>query len=84
MCYERLPAEVRERVAAGVRDVLACGPSGAQPVDELVEEFIKVTNDEQLETWLLTIDHHLRALPEAERKARMYHLVMWLGLLDPS
>ena len=84
MSYKRLPAEVRERVAAGVRNVLVGGSSGPQLVDELVEEFTEVCNDEQLETWLLTIDHHLRSLPEAERKARMYDLVMWLGLVDPS
>jgi hypothetical protein len=26
----------------------------------------------------------VRSLPEAERRARLYELVMWLGLVDPA
>jgi hypothetical protein len=88
MNYDQVPAELRERVEANVRDILGRVPSGPHLADglvtEVVDELTNVRSDEQLESWVFTVDRLLRFLPEAERKATMYELVMWLGLVDPS
>jgi hypothetical protein len=88
MSHKDLPVEGRAAVEAVVSDALTRGSPGSKPVHnqvrELVDELTQATSDEQLETWLIAVDHHLRCLPEAERRARMYELVMWLGLIDPA
>jgi hypothetical protein len=87
MGYDQLPADVRDRVEAGIRDLLTRQP-GPQPADEdihaLIDGLSGVTSDVHLEDWLLCLNQHLAELPEAERKARMYDVVMLLGLLDPE
>ena len=88
MGFDKLPADVRDRVGAGVRDLLTRDQPGPQLADEvihkLVDELSEITSDVQLEDWLLTMSQHLAELPEVERKARMYDVVMLLGLLDPE
>ena len=86
--YKNLPAEGRADVEATARDPLtrrlAGSPAVYDQVTELVDELTEATSDTQIETRLMDIDRHLRSLPEAERRARMYELVMWLGLVDPA
>jgi hypothetical protein len=49
-----------------------------------VDELTEAPSDAQTESLLIDIAGHLRSLPETERSARMYELVMWLGLVDPA
>lgn len=86
--FKDLPAEGRADVEAPARDRLIRGSAGSlavhDRVTELVDELIEAPSDAQIETRLMDIDRDLRALPKAERRARMYELVMWLGLVDPG
>ena len=62
----------------------AGSPTAYAQARELVDERTDATSDAQFETRLLDIDRLLGSLPEVERRARMYELVMWLGLVDPA
>jgi hypothetical protein len=88
MGHDRLPADVRGRAEAGLRDLLTRNQPRPLLADEVIHELVdglsKVSSDGQLEDWLLSLNQHLAELPEVERKARMYDVVMLLGLLDPE
>lgn len=83
--YTNLPAEGRADLETPARDSRTWGSAGPGAYDlmtERVDELTKATNDAQIETGLTDINHLLASLPEG--RARMYALVMWLGLVDPT
>ena len=86
--YTNLPVEGRAHVEAPARDPLTRGlatsPGVYDQATELVDALTEATSDAQIQTRLIDIDRHLRSLPEPERRARMYELVMWLGLVNPA
>jgi hypothetical protein len=86
--YKNLPAEGRTEVEAPAKDPLNLGPAGSPAIydqlTELVDELTEAPSDAQIEPRLIDIARYLRSFPEAERRARMYELVMWLGLVDPA
>ena len=63
---------------------LAGSPAVYDRVTGLADELTQAPSDAQTESLLIDIARHVRSLPEAERRARLYELVMWLGLVDPA
>ena len=84
--YKNLPAEGRAEVDATAGAPLDRGLAASPAVyDQVtVDELTEAPSDAQTESLLIDIAGHLRSLPETERSARMYELVMWLGLVDPA
>jgi hypothetical protein len=86
--YRNLPAEGRAEVDATAGAPLNRGLAGSPTVYDrvtgLADELTQAPSDAQTESLLIDIARHVRSLPEAERRARLYELVMWLGLVDPA
>jgi hypothetical protein len=86
--YRNLPAEGRAEVDATAGAPLNRGLAGSPAVYDrvtgLADELTQAPSDAQTESLLIDIARHVRSLPEAERRARLYELVMWLGLVDPA
>jgi len=84
---EPRPKDLRPLVKAAIREVIKTGATDSAFVDALSERLAVVVDDMAIQTFLTWMGDALMEMPEQQRKAKMYDILMTLnprvaGLLE--
>lgn len=75
------PEDTRHRIEEEVRAVIASGVTGEHLVSAMTVSLWQLVDEIVINQWLQMIGEHLAALPEHERKAKMFDILNHIGAI---